>query len=148
MNTLPPDLLSHLRRCQEDFAASSYPQPWDDIVAQFSRGAWGGYKERGEYRAHWLLVREAIAPHRAMVSVAVEDGWRREGLGLRMLEEAEAFAVHELGCSWLTGWLLERNTAALAMDLAFGFEIQGRIPDGFRRWCGTPETILLVAKRL
>lgn len=143
--TLPNELIRHLSRVYDDIVASSYPQTFSEVCAHYERGAWVA---DADMRAHYLLIQDERAPHRASVSVAVEACARGGGRGLAQLDSAAKFAAGMRGCEWLDGWLWEDNTAALAMDMRFGFGIIGRIADAWRHPDGTPRHMLLVTKRI
>jgi ribosomal protein S18 acetylase RimI-like enzyme len=97
------------------------------------RRVWVARPDGGLIAAHLVLRGADLVPalHRARVSLGVEPGFQRQGLGESLLRAAIAFAA-DSGLAWLELWVFGHNAAAIALYRKLGFAEAGRTVDQFR----------------
>jgi ribosomal protein S18 acetylase RimI-like enzyme len=86
------------------------------------------------------------AAHRVMLGMGVHRNARRQGLGLRLIGQAEAWA-RARGFAWIDLEVLSVNQAAIALYRQAGFEQTGEVQDMFRI-DGEPHAYTAMSKRL
>ncbi|MFL6671817.1 MAG: GNAT family N-acetyltransferase [Massilia sp.] len=98
------------------------------------RRAWLACDEAGAIAGHVdLRARpEPAARHRALLGMGVHRDYRRQGLGLRLIEEAVAWAAAHTGLDWIDLEVLSVNEAAHALYRRAGFVTVGEFADMFR----------------
>ena len=102
----------------------------------------------GRVVAHAEATRNALAPHRATVSAAVEPDHWGSGTGSRVLSMALAWCDDPgNGIDWVDGWAWADNERALRMDAKLGFEVVGRLQDVWRDGNRSRDQVMLVRKR-
>jgi RimJ/RimL family protein N-acetyltransferase len=124
-------------------AESRFP---DDKKAGFTRGlatplgqpgwrrAWIAVDKDGAIAGHVdLRARpEPAAAHRALLGMGVRRDWRRQGLGLRLIASATAWARADAGLGWIDLEVLSANEAARKLYQHAGFVLIGELQDMFR----------------
>jgi ribosomal protein S18 acetylase RimI-like enzyme len=98
------------------------------------RRAWIALDADGAIAGH-VDVRarpEKAAAHRALLGMGVHRDYRRQGLGRRLLQVAQEWAIHKTSLDWLDLEVLTTNLPGRALYLAHGFTITGETPDMFR----------------
>lgn len=74
---------------------------------------------------------EPGAGHRCLLGMGVHDGYRRAGLGARLIEHAAAWA-HEQELAWIDLEVLSGNAPAISLYERCGFTRTGETADMFR----------------
>ena len=98
------------------------------------RRAWIALDAGGAIAGH-VDVRarpETASAHRALVGMGVQRDHRRQGLGQRLLQVAQDWAMQETALAWLDLEVLATNLPGRALYLGHGFRITGETPDMFR----------------
>jgi ribosomal protein S18 acetylase RimI-like enzyme len=97
------------------------------------RRAWIAVDAGGAIAGHVdLRARpERAAAHRALLGMGVQRDWRRQGLGLRLIGAAAAWA-RQNRLDWIDLEVLSVNEAARKLYLRAGFFVVGEFPDMFR----------------
>lgn len=72
---------------------------------------------------------EPAAGHRALLGMGVHRGWRRRGLGARLLAAAADWAHRDAGLAWIDLEVLSENTPAVDLYLRSGFTMLARVED-------------------
>jgi ribosomal protein S18 acetylase RimI-like enzyme len=94
-------------------------------IAQDSTGAIAGHID--------LRARaERTAAHRAMLGMGVHREHRRQGLGMRLVGTALAWASEQQGIDWVDLEVLSVNAGARRLYVRAGFDTIGEVADMFR----------------
>lgn len=92
--------------------------------------AWDGERIAGHID---LRARpEPASAHRCLLGMGVHRGYRRHGLGLRLIETAAAWAVSQPELAWIDLEVLSANLPARRLYARAGFVQTGEIADLFR----------------
>ena len=70
--------------------------------------------------------------HRCELGIGIEQGWRGQGLGEKLMLAAIEFARLESSISWIDLRVFAHNAPARALYERLGFEIVGTLEDRFR----------------
>lgn len=141
MTPISAELRAHLERVHDVVQASAYPMPIGELVRLIGNAERVFLARAGsEAIGHAEVTRNAVSPHRASVSVAIEAEHQGKGIGPLLLGQALAWCdQQETGIEWVDGWAWADNTRARKMDAAAGFaevaimEDVLRLPDGTKR---------------
>ena len=98
------------------------------------RRAWLALDDTGAIAGHIdLRARpERPAAHRALLGMGVHRDHRRQGLGVRLIDAAMAWARAEAGIAWVDLEVLSMNRAARDLYERTGFAMVSEVPDMFR----------------
>ena len=72
--------------------------------------------------------------HRALLAMGLEEAYRGQGLGARLLETAVTWAQAQPSLDWIDLGVFANNAPARALYARFGFEETGIKRDLFRIW--------------
>lgn len=97
------------------------------------RRPWVAYAPNGSIAGHIdLRARtEKVAAHRCLLGMGVHRDFRRQGLGVQLIDVAARWA-QEQGFEWIDLEVLSLNQAAIALYKHCGFYQNGEIEDMFR----------------
>lgn len=84
---------------------------------------------------------------RAFISVYIDEPFRRQGLGTRVLGELCEFGRDELGLFQLCATISTENAPSLALFMKCGFKEIARLPQWVRSHDGTLKDALLTVKK-
>lgn len=95
------------------------------------RRLWLAIGQTGDIAGHIDLRGrpEPAAGHRALLGMGVHRGWRRRGLGARLLETAADWAQNDAGLAWIDLEVLSDNAPAVDLYLKSGFTMLARVED-------------------
>lgn len=98
------------------------------------RRVWVARDDAGAIAGHVdLRARpERPAAHRTLLGMGVHRDFRRQGLGLSLIDTARDWARVQPGLDWIDLEVLSVNQAARALYLRAGFVTIGETPDMFR----------------
>jgi ribosomal protein S18 acetylase RimI-like enzyme len=98
------------------------------------RRAWIAVDEAGNIAGHIDLRARAERPaaHRALLGMGVQRDYRRQGLGLRLIDMAARWAKADAGLCWIDLEVLSVNEAAHQLYRRAGFTLVGELQDMFR----------------
>lgn len=111
LRALPPSLLQQMTQIDHDQHVALVAQPQEADVDEPDIVADARYVRTGDGRAEF--------------AVAVADGWQRQGLGRRMLEQLARHAARH-GIDTLVGDVLADNAPMIAMLQGLHCELQPR----------------------
>ncbi|WP_233860084.1 GNAT family N-acetyltransferase [Paraburkholderia sp. HD33-4] len=86
-------------------------------------GAWVGDTMVGEAGLHPQKLRRA---HVGQISISVDDGWQRRGIGAHLMRQILDFADNWLGLRRLELHVFTDNAAAIALYRKCGFKVEAR----------------------
>lgn len=98
------------------------------------RRAWTARTSTGQFVGH-VDVRahpEQYASHRCLLGLGVDRRYRKQGLGLALLETAHLWAVEDAKLEWIDLQVLSSNQAAIDLYSRVGFTKVGEWPDMFK----------------
>jgi ribosomal protein S18 acetylase RimI-like enzyme len=98
------------------------------------RRAWIALDGNGAIAGHVdLRARpEKAAAHRTLLGMGVHRDFRRQGLGQRLLQAAQDWAVQQTALDWIDLEVLTTNLPGRALYRAHGFTMTGETADMFR----------------
>ncbi len=127
--------------------ASAFETPWTAKALKGFMGDAGAITLVADDPKEGFILIRALAGEAEVLTLAVDPGSRRAGLG-RALVEAAALSANEAGASSLFLEVAEDNLAALALYRAAGFEEAGRRSGYYRRANGPPMDALVLRRGL
>ena len=76
--------------------------------------------------------RLSSANHRCTLGIGIEQAYRGQGLGQRLIQQALEFARCHSHLVWMELWVFGHNAPAIALYQRMGFETVGTTEDQFR----------------
>jgi len=124
-HSLPEDAARHA-------AALTAGVGLDPLTPGWQR-SWTSLSE-GRVVAHAFLIGGGLPSemHRAEITVGVEAGWRRRGLGRHLVESALQWALRVPTLAWVDLQMIAANEPALKLYKRFGFRETARVADRYR----------------
>ena len=134
------------------------PQTIEDVTATFDptewhrdyQRAWVLLDDDNQVRGHAVVTRNAVAPHRCTLGMGVEEPFRFQGHGKRLMTAALEWADAR-GFDWVDGQALAHNEPVLGLDKWAGFIHCGQLDDVARAEADghvlTFDLIILTRKR-
>jgi GNAT superfamily N-acetyltransferase len=98
------------------------------------RRLWGAFTPERHLAGHIdLRARpEPYAAHRCQLGMGVERDARQCGLGRRLIDHAEKWALDEAGMAWIDLQVLTVNEPAMRLYQRAGYAVTGEMADMFR----------------
>jgi ribosomal protein S18 acetylase RimI-like enzyme len=98
------------------------------------RRVWVARDDAGAIAGHIDLRARPERPalHRTLLGMGVHRDFRRQGLGLSLIDTARDWALAQPGLDWIDLEVMSVNQAARALYLHAGFVTTGETPDMFR----------------
>lgn len=124
--------------------AGAFSAPWDVAAFESLLGQAGVFAI--EAPQGFILIR-SVADEAEILTLAVDPGARRQGLGARLVREGAAAAAAR-GAARLFLEVADDNPAALALYAGAGFTEAGRRPGYYARPDGGRQDALILALNL
>jgi ribosomal protein S18 acetylase RimI-like enzyme len=141
-----PELIQHLARVLPQICEGGTTLSLEQVLEIFEASQhFAVARVDGGIRAHAECRINPQAPHRWIVSCAVEPEYQGRGLGRQTLSEALAFADAH-GAEYVDGTAWASNTRVLALDKSLGFVEVGKVEDAYRRDGVSYDHVMLVRK--
>lgn len=98
------------------------------------RRLWGAFTPQHKLVGHIDLRAnpELLASHRCLLGMGIDRGFRKLGIGQRLLQHAEEWAASLDGIEWIDLQVLSINAPAIRLYTRAGFIKTGEIPDMFK----------------
>jgi len=123
--------------------AAAFLEPWDERALAAMLGGVGALALMSE--KGFILLR-AIAGEAEILTLAVQEDARRQGLGLALIEAAAKVLCEDVAALFLE--VSSDNIAALALYAKTGFEPVGRRAGYYRRAVGADMDALILRRTL
>lgn len=126
----------------------SFPSPWSENIFrdEIDNLSGSSYSFGVEYEDRFIgyICFWRNPPELHITNIALDSGWKRKGLGTKLIEFAEKFA-EESDCRWVTLEVRPSNRAAREMYEKRGFRYTGKCKNYYR---DTGEDGLIMVKKL
>ncbi|MDM0112245.1 GNAT family N-acetyltransferase [Variovorax sp. J22R133] len=98
------------------------------------RRAWAARTSSGQIVGHVDLRahQEQYAMHRCLLGLGVDRRYRKQGVGLLLLQAAQYWAVDVARLEWIDLQVLSANQTAIRLYAQIGFTKVGEVPDMFK----------------